>query len=357
MSAPWIALAMGAAILAILLYVREWRARVAATTHAEQLEKTTQRSVEELAVALRLTTQLSEVLDVETLKQTLKAELPQIIGTDDFWVAAQLKEWTVVVGDAGDSAGPLPLGMMDRSEAWECFPLGSPGKSSGLLGVKQPSVPFSEVQRELMGTVATLIGVTVRNMRRFTLARDLSMIDWLTRCLTRWYGVDALSREMRRQRRSRHSLCVAMLDLDHFKAINDQYGHHAGDRVLSSVGRAMKESLRVSDIACRYGGDEFLVILPETSLAGAVRAIENLRTRIDKAVDVPEPDQLRMTTSVGITEVGLDEEDPDGVIRRADLAMYEAKRSGRNRVAVTRAPGGPQNSVRTNNPPNDVSVT
>jgi diguanylate cyclase (GGDEF)-like protein len=123
--------------------------------------------------------------------------------------------------------------------------------------------------------------------------------------------------------------------------------------VLVAVGRAMKESLRVSDIACRYGGDEFLLILPETSLAGAVRAIENLRSRIDKAVDFPA-EQIRMTTSVGITEVHTDEEDANEVIRRADMAMYEAKRAGRNRVAVSRPSAG-QDSV-TARPP-DFSVT
>jgi diguanylate cyclase (GGDEF)-like protein len=354
MSAPWIAVAVGAAVLAILLYAREWRSRAAtAAAYAAELERTTQRAAGDLATVVRLATELSEALDVEVLRRTLREELPEITGTDDFWVIAQLKEWTVLVGDPGDVAGPLPVSLIDQPKAWECFPLGKGGKSSGLLGVRQPAAPFTPVQRELLETVATLIGVSVKNMRRFSLARDLSMIDWLTRCLTRWYGVDALSREMRRQRRSRHTLCVAMLDLDHFKAINDSHGHHAGDRVLVAVGRAMKESLRVSDIACRYGGDEFLLILPETSLAGAVRAIENLRSRIDKAVDFPA-EQIRMTTSVGITEVHTDEEDANEVIRRADMAMYEAKRAGRNRVAVSRPSAG-QDSV-TARPP-DFSVT
>src|SRR5687767_1095335 len=99
MTAPWIAVAVGAAVLAILLYAREWRARAAATTaYAEELERTTQRSAGDLSVVVRLATELSEALDVEVLKHTLKNELPQITGTDDFWVIAQLKEWTVLVG-------------------------------------------------------------------------------------------------------------------------------------------------------------------------------------------------------------------------------------------------------------------
>ena len=356
MSSPWIVLAVGTVVLATLLYVRERRARVRAAAHATELERTTQRSVEDLAVAVRLATTLSEVLDVESLKTTLRKDLPQIMGTDDFWVVAQLKEWTVLAGEPGDISGPLPAVVVSHPEAWECFPLGPSGRSSGLLGVKQPNVPLTDRQRELLGTVATLIGVAVRNIRRFTLARDLSMIDWLTRCLTRWHGVESLSREMRRQRRSRHSLCIAMLDLDHFKVINDTQGHHAGDRALAAVGRAMKESLRVSDIACRYGGDEFLLIFPETSIAGAVRAVENLRVRIEKTVESPAVDHEQLSASVGITEIDVDEEDPDVVIARADSALYEAKRAGRNRVAVSGPPSRPQaGSVRPPNPSNGVS--
>jgi diguanylate cyclase (GGDEF)-like protein len=357
MSPPWIVLALSTVVLAIFLYGRERRARRRAAAHATELERTTHQAVQDLAVAVRLATTLSEVLDIESLKTTLRKELPLITGTEDFWVVAQIKEWTVLAGDPGDISGPLPSVVVAQPEAWECFPLGAAGRSSGLLGVKQPSAPLTDGQRELLGTVATLIGVAVRNIRRFSLARDLSMIDWLTRCLTRWHGVESLSREMRRQRRSRHSLCIAMLDLDHFKVINDTQGHHAGDRALAAVGRAMKESLRVSDIACRYGGDEFLLIFPETSIAGAMRAVENLRSRIEKTVETPPMDHEHLSASVGITEVDLDEEDPDVVIARADSALYEAKRAGRNRVAVSGPPSRPPSGAqpRPANPPNGMS--
>jgi diguanylate cyclase (GGDEF)-like protein len=167
------------------------------------------------------------------------------------------------------------------------------------------------------------------------------MIDPLTRCLMRQFGVEALSREMRRMRRSQSALCVAILDLDHFKELNDAHGHPVGDRALAMVGRVLKDGLRASDIACRYGGDEFLIVLPETSLNGAVRALENLRRRIGATtVDGSEGEaSVTVAATVGITAVEPAEEDPALPIARADATMYEAKRSGRDRVgARTKSP-------------------
>ena len=339
MSAPWIALALGAGVFAVVFAARAWQAhRAAAAAATADLQRAAQRARDELALVLRFSSQLSDALDTETLKRAIKGELPALIGTEDFWLMAQLKEWTVLVGDPG-LAG-MPLALLHRTDAWECFPLVVGGRTLGLLGVKQSGRPFSEAERHLIGTAASLMASAVRNVRRLTLAREISMIDWLTRCLTRWHGVDALLREMRRTRRSRHTLCVAMLDLDHFKALNDTHGHLAGDRVLASAGRAIRESLRLSDIACRYGGDEFLIVLPETSLPGAVQAISNLRARIDRILAGVTPPGLHITTSAGVTEVDPSEDHPNEVIRRADLALYEAKRAGRDRVAVSSAPKG-----------------
>lgn len=107
---------------------------------------------------------------------------------------------------------------------------------------------------------------------------------------------------------------------------------------LAMVGRVLKEGLRSTDIACRYGGDEFLILLPETSLAGAVHAVENLRRRIATTpIDVPGG-PLSVSASVGVTAVEATEEDPSAPIARADAAMYDAKRAGRNHVSVKTGP-------------------
>jgi two-component system cell cycle response regulator len=129
-----------------------------------------------------------------------------------------------------------------------------------------------------------------------------------------------------------------MLDVDHFKAINDSYGHAAGDEVLREFALRIRRSIRGLDLACRYGGEEFLVVMPETDLSAAALAAERLRRRI--ASD-PFPIQrgkqaMEVTISVGIAALA-EGEDPASVLKRADEALYRAKRDGRNRVVPAAA--------------------
>jgi diguanylate cyclase (GGDEF)-like protein len=203
-----------------------------------------------------------------------------------------------------------------------------------MMGARRPPGGLTDEKRRVLGFLSTLIALAIRNIQEFNQARDLSMVDPLTRCLTRQFGIDALSREMRRMRRGQTALCVAILDLDRFKTLNDTHGHPAGDRALAVVGRVLKEGLRASDVACRYGGDEFLIVLPETSLAGALRAVENIRRRISATWIETTAEPIAMSASVGVTVVEPGEEDPAVPITRADSGMYEAKRLGRNGVYV-----------------------
>ena len=156
--------------------------------------------------------------------------------------------------------------------------------------------------------------------------------DPLTSCVTRRHGMGIFQTEMRRARRSQLPMSLIVFDLDHFKAINDRYGHLAGDAVLGAVGGRMNSVLRGSDLKCRYGGEEFLILLPDTPTQGAMRVAETLRREIEGSSIPWNDDLLRVTASFGITAITPGEMDPLAAIARADEALYRAKQDGRNCV-------------------------
>jgi diguanylate cyclase (GGDEF)-like protein len=125
-----------------------------------------------------------------------------------------------------------------------------------------------------------------------------------------------------------------MADLDHFKAVNDNEGHDAGDAALVHVTRVWSSCLRSADLLARYGGEEFTLILPETSLAEAGAIVERMRSLLEATPLVWEGRELRLTASFGVTAAGPETRSPDLLVRRADQALYRAKERGRNRVEV-----------------------
>ena len=126
-----------------------------------------------------------------------------------------------------------------------------------------------------------------------------------------------------------------MFDLDHFKDVNDRYGHLCGDAVLAAVGRKMRDVLRGSDLKCRYGGEEFLVLLPETPIEGAKRVADTLRRDLGDMPITWKDETVTITASVGVTVALPSEIDAEALISRADAALYRAKNQGRNRVHVS----------------------
>jgi diguanylate cyclase (GGDEF)-like protein len=134
-----------------------------------------------------------------------------------------------------------------------------------------------------------------------------------------------------------------MLDLDDFKAINDRHGHLGGDAVLAEVGHALRAALRTSDVKCRYGGEEFLVLLPDTPLSGASKVAETLRSQVDRLRVSWNGQTICVTASLGLSMALPGELDILALIGRADLALYRAKGEGRNRVVVL--DGHPPSSI------------
>lgn len=171
--------------------------------------------------------------------------------------------------------------------------------------------------------------------------RELAMHDELTGLYNRRHFVELAEAEVARARRTGMPLSLAMLDIDHFKAVNDAFGHPVGDSALRVLARCMRETLRTSDVPARLGGEEFVVLLMDTGLEGAVAVTERLRERVGRA-EVPAGRErvARFTVSGGVAELAQGER-LDGLLARADEALYRAKEDGRNRT-VTSVPPKPR---------------
>jgi two-component system cell cycle response regulator len=175
------------------------------------------------------------------------------------------------------------------------------------------------------------------------LTREMALQDELTGLANRRALEQMLAEEVTRALRHRRPLSILMADVDHFKAINDRYGHRAGDFVLREIGRLVAENLRSIDKAARYGGEELLVMLPETHVKEAQHVAERVReavaqhafvVEIEENGDGHEPLSLRVTASLGIASLPDDADSPEKLVEIADRALYDAKHQGRNRVVV-----------------------
>ncbi|MBI5619076.1 MAG: diguanylate cyclase [Gammaproteobacteria bacterium] len=165
--------------------------------------------------------------------------------------------------------------------------------------------------------------------------RSRSLMDSLTGVLNRIGYDEAMDREYARWQRHGGTLCIAVVDVDYFKSVNDRFGHTAGDKVLSTVATLVKRSIRQSDILCRYGGEEFSLILPQTELGGGIAAMEKIRAIVADSNFRFRETPVPVTISIGIAEFHMGDE-PGEVFDRADRAMYLAKELGRNRCCSER---------------------
>jgi diguanylate cyclase (GGDEF)-like protein len=146
--------------------------------------------------------------------------------------------------------------------------------------------------------------------------------------------------EMTRVARARNSLALLLIDIDHFKRVNDTHGHLAGDQVLAGLAEALRQQVRDSDVVGRFGGEEFVVLLPGADAAEAAMVAERLRQQVSTAVTVFATGEVRVTVSIGVAVLGLHGDDIPGLLATADLALYRAKEAGRNQVRMPGEPGG-----------------
>jgi diguanylate cyclase (GGDEF)-like protein len=188
--------------------------------------------------------------------------------------------------------------------------------------------PFVEDELRELEELALRAGPAIENARRFREARQLADLDALTNLHNRRYFHETLAREVARGQRYDRKLALIVFDLDDFKAINDRIGHLAGDAVLAEVAERVREVVRSADFACRVGGDEFAVILPESTLADA----DQLYRRLQAAVAArPVAQGGRLSLSAGVADL-KPEDDPTSFFERADEALYRAKERGKAQV-------------------------
>jgi diguanylate cyclase (GGDEF)-like protein len=207
------------------------------------------------------------------------------------------------------------------------------GETIGVLCVESPRPgAYSVDHLSVFTTIAQQAAVALENARNFQMAT----VDQLTRLYLRDFFFRKLSEEQARARRYGGTFTVLMLDLDSFKEINDRMGHLAGDRYLQKVGEVIRETMRAADVPCRYGGEEFCVLLPETDLDGATRIAERIRMRVSNLEVRIGDGVLKATISVGIAAYPADYPGTiQGFLEKADQALYLAKQSGRDRVITT----------------------
>ena len=214
-----------------------------------------------------------------------------------------------------------------------CLPLVAYGEVLGLLHIRQTaSRAEAEASIQFTEAIAEQTALALANGRLRQVLQTQSIKDPLTGLYNRRFMEETLERELARARRNNTALSIILLDLDNFKSLNDQYGHSTGDAALRASAALLARSLRTSDIACRFGGEELIIILPECPLEGAVSRAEAIRMEFE-AMRLQELEQtLTITASFGVASTTLCGTDQNALLKAADAALYRAKRAGKNRV-------------------------
>jgi len=251
---------------------------------------------------------------------------------EDCWALRTGHVHLVATGDSTAECRHVVSGQ----GAYACLPLMSQG---GAIGVVHLQIIHSGALLEAAMLMANMfaeqVGLSVANLRLREALRDQSIRDVLTGLFNRRYLEETLEREIRRAVRSEHELGVLMLDLDHFKKFNDTYGHEAGDTVLRETAAFLTRSVRAEDIVCRFGGEEFVIILPMADIQATQARAERIRSKLRELTILHQGKAVGMVTvSVGIAELPQHGASPKTLLEAADAALYRAKREGRDRVVV-----------------------
>jgi len=271
------------------------------------------------------------------LHETIANKLPAVLGVEQLWIETTIGGRRKVIASPVPGKGTAVHPLIDAPGEWATFPLSSTEGVVGVIGVPAGPGQLTPAARRAMASLAPLLGDSFQTAHTIAQLRELSTIDSVTGCSTRPDGLERLRAEMKRAQRANQQVAVLMLDLDYFKSINDRYGHQCGDSVLAAIGNTIMQTLRVSDLRCRWGGEEFLVALPESGLDQAKRVALTLARRIAGTITEYDSARIQVTTSVGITIALPGEEDIEAVLARADAALYRAKADGRNCIRVVLA--------------------
>jgi diguanylate cyclase (GGDEF)-like protein/PAS domain S-box-containing protein len=276
--------------------------------------------------------------------------LAEVIGS---WTECQLSEnafepadcWALRTGHphlvvAGESTARCRHAEGVKS-TYMCIPILAQGEVLGILHFQTADQAPTVDEAELFfkTTFAGQVGLSMANIRLRDALRTQSIKDPLTGLYNRRYLEETLEREIRRSARAGQPLGILMLDVDYFKKFNDTHGHEAGDAVLREAGALLARSIRVEDTVCRFGGEEFVILLPTASVEAACMRAESIRSKLRELTVMHQGQSLGMITmSVGVAAFPMHGNSPKELLAAADAALYRAKREGRDRVVPAAAP-------------------
>lgn len=231
------------------------------------------------------------------------------------------------------AAAPGHIRGFEETQSEMAVPLIFMGEKMGALSLESSRRhAFNDDDLQPLEAVADIVAGAIKNAAYLERARQLAYLDGLTGIFNRRFFEMRITEELERANRYGHSLAVIMVDIDHFKRLNDEFGHLLGDEVLRQVSAIFSSQLRKGDVVCRYGGEEFALLLPETSCENAVEAAEKLRRLIEQHNFPGVP--LSVTASAGVASFPRFGATRDAIVSAADGALYSAKQNGRNRVVA-----------------------
>jgi diguanylate cyclase (GGDEF)-like protein/PAS domain S-box-containing protein len=362
-------------------------------TERKRSEEALSKRTDQIATLNRVMQTLSSTLDLSKVLDTILREIQQVVPYDSasVWLCKDdrleiiavhgFPEPTTLIGStfklsSEDNPNTIvmhtrkPLILGDAFAEYSSFRTGvhAKYKHRGWMGVPMiigdrvigmlafdKKIPnyYTQEHSQFTLALATQAAIAIENARLYSDAQkelvekikaeekllklqknleEQAIRDALTGLYNRRFLDETLSRELSRAERDKYSVSVVMLDLDHFKVFNDTYGHDVGDMMLKQLGKLLTSQVRAGDIACRYGGEEFVVVMPKASLSVARQRANDWRMKFESQIIIHEGEVLNATLSAGVAVYPLHGTTSDEIIRKADQAMYAAKAAGRNLV-------------------------
>jgi len=270
-----------------------------------------EKSVEETIALFNITKEICKSLEEENIFSFFKEHIKDYV-------------------EAGDCRFIKEEAELEQYKNYTVMPLLINQNSLGYLIVDG----IKETDKDKFFILAQQFLVGLKRALLYKKVQELTITDGLTKVFSRRYFLDRFSEELERSKKFKHSLSFLMIDLDHFKEFNDNYGHLVGDAILREVTRTIKESIRQIDFMGRYGGEEISVVLTETDKDQARFAAERIRQAVESRRVTAYDEQLQVTVSIGISMFPGDAHEPPELIDKADEALYLAKQSGRNKICT-----------------------
>ncbi|MCX5995312.1 MAG: diguanylate cyclase, partial [Chloroflexi bacterium] len=286
------------------------------------------------------------LLDKQTSKLLLKthrgmspefARRVQVVSIGDGFIGQVAKLGKPILAEdvSADSKLSWMRKMGDGIQSFAAVPIMAKEKILAVMGVGSGKHrEFPDWEMLMLDTIANQIGMAIENAQLYEHALELAFTDGLTSLYNRRYIMDQIEREFIRAQRSKAPLSLVMVDLDELKAINDRFGHHEGDGFLKEVARIVKVNTRASDVAARWGGDEFMLLAPGTDSRSASKIAERIRAQVERYKIKLEGEEVGITVSAGIVSYPAHASVVEELLKKADEAMYNAKRGGKNQSSV-----------------------